>query len=512
MYISELQTAVVKLFYCLCNFHSPEFLSALSDWDDFLRILMDQRLFLPAYRKIRQFIPNNIRRTYDVTYLCFLQKNKIFVAEAKKMVKLAHDAHLEPLIIKGIAFAYYIYGNVDERQFGDIDIVVREDKMPKMDGVLREAGYLQYYIDKLTGFKCVLDRPLMRSIWNHEYFGYEKEINGIQIDAEIAKQLHSSVTGKLMEEFIQHSSIVMFDGANIPTFDLYHTLLCMVENIYENSRVFYKPHFMRLSNYLDLHLFLVIYFCLIDTCQLKQLISKYGMSHIFAVVMNDICNLLKNNKEAIVFKFANQLDISISLEEQNPVLERIFNNANTASIRHYVISTEKIFGGENPYYSAPYSGDSFSVACEDGITFNISIQCKPTGLRVGVTSEWESTEYRICFRIYNNVFMYRLNEISLCKKGLNLQCYINNMYCVNYTEKETAMQSLAVDHNEFNESSGVDEHSMWLTVEYSRLKWERENKPGVIGLGLYIEKKLGDGIYQKFYNIGKLPTPYILYI
>lgn len=86
------------------------------------------------------------------------------------------------------------------------------------------------------------------------------------------------------------------------------------------------------------------------------------------------------------------------------------------------------------------------------------------------------------------------------------------MYCVNYTEKETAMQSLAVDHNEFNESSGVDEHSMWLTVEYSRLKWERENKPGVIGLGLYIEKKLGDGIYQKFYNIGKLPTPYILYI
>ena len=513
MYFSEAQEAAIQTVYFLCGASGSDFLRKVNDWDAFLRELMSQKIFVPAYAKIRSFLPEEIKSKYDSKHRRLVQKNKHYLSEASKIIAKANKIGLSPLIMKGIALSYYIYGNLNERQFGDMDFAIDADHMADMDKVLRGDGYRQYYIDLLTGYKCELCEPLLRSSWHHEYYGYEKDVNGTLLDAEIAKHLHMTVTGEHMREFIKHTEKIFIDGKSILTFDLCHTLLCTIENMYSNAQEFYKPGYMRLGDFLDLYLFLAKYGSTLNCDELNRLISKYHMQSAVSSVLNDLRNFFFQKDFSIIPEIMDNLGVSAICNEEIPVLHRIFNNDQVAAIHYYKRISSYIFSNVNTYYKTPLRrglyGTPLNVICDDEVSFDISINLSSGKLSIILQSNSEISKFRTRLLLYNNIFTYQLNEITFLEDGGSLTYIVNNMNCTTPNQGEPNMHTHRIAPSEFNNKVGISNYAAWVTLDPKELGWTNET-PDMLGLGILVEKGFGNGIYQRYYNIAIPPCTYIL--
>lgn len=78
---------------------------------------------------LEEFVTNNAR------------KNLFFLKEITEIIKSLNNHNIQAIPYKGPILAQQVYGNLTMRQFGDLDLFVSKNDVPKIKGILRALGY-----------------------------------------------------------------------------------------------------------------------------------------------------------------------------------------------------------------------------------------------------------------------------------------------------------------------------------------------------------------------------------
>ena len=78
---------------------------------------------------------------FQDAYMQIARRNMLMSAELLRIMKLLEENGIEALAFKGPALAQQAYGDITMRQFGDLDILVNEEKIVAAGDILSAHGY-----------------------------------------------------------------------------------------------------------------------------------------------------------------------------------------------------------------------------------------------------------------------------------------------------------------------------------------------------------------------------------
>ncbi len=267
------------------------------DWDLFLKTALDHKVFLLAYKAVFRYLPNFYVDKYKQEYNAIINKINCIVEEIERVCKLADENAIRYVVFKGISFSKIIYDDIYARQFHDIDILVEEDDMIKLDYIIRKNDYFQvYYFDSHNSSFKLLPFPLLKDPGHHEYFEYCIKLkNNEIIKLEIARFLHI-IKDRHISSFSWGIQVLQINDFIISTFDFYHTLLSLCENTYINSEEMCSSlgKYM-IRDYIDLYTFCSKYKNKINWDEFKEMAIKYDVLNQITIVFENLFQIYEDN-------------------------------------------------------------------------------------------------------------------------------------------------------------------------------------------------------------------------
>jgi hypothetical protein len=185
-------------------------------------------LFYNLNKFCPQDLPDNIFSYLEQYFQTHVWRNLLLTAELIKILDIFKSNNIQAIPFKGPTLANYAYKNLALRQFCDLDLLVREQDVPKITNLLTSLGY-------------ELPRPLaeieQKPYLQYKNFLESKEIqqkyNFIHSQKQIAIDLQWSITEKRLNDFfkldleylINNSQLTPLAGAKVAQFSLEDLLL-----------------------------------------------------------------------------------------------------------------------------------------------------------------------------------------------------------------------------------------------------------------------------------------------
>lgn len=79
-------------------------------------------------------------------YLMNAARNTFFYHELARALEALHQAHIPVIVLKGAFLAERVYPTIAARHMGDIDLLVRDDDLTKVDGLLISLGFHRQFL------------------------------------------------------------------------------------------------------------------------------------------------------------------------------------------------------------------------------------------------------------------------------------------------------------------------------------------------------------------------------
>ena len=137
----ELLLACCRPISCAeCLFQA---LKAPVNWDRVLRLAEHHRLLPALHTSIcdRNDVPRSIQSLVGQRFHNNQVRALRFSAELARIVTHFADSEIDVLVHKGPALSQILYRNPAMRQFGDLDLLVRTQDLPRAKVAMRELGY-----------------------------------------------------------------------------------------------------------------------------------------------------------------------------------------------------------------------------------------------------------------------------------------------------------------------------------------------------------------------------------
>jgi hypothetical protein len=191
------------------------------NWEEILRISLRHKVFPIVYKAINKYIPIKYQAIYDQKYYDILKKVNIRMHELDRILKLAEQNNIEVILLKGPALAEIVYNDIFARQFGDIDLLVKEADMEKMYYLLNDIGFVQETgFDKVTNRFNTVDKPIFKYGPNFHEFQCVKDIgDNIYIFVEI-KRASSAIPLKHIDDFLENVQNISINRIEVKTSNL----------------------------------------------------------------------------------------------------------------------------------------------------------------------------------------------------------------------------------------------------------------------------------------------------
>jgi hypothetical protein len=137
------------LLLACCTSHEPtdRILSILSrplDWERTLHLIAHHRVVSQAYGALSPFSPLIPARTFDALrsrYRDSARKALWFAAELVRIAGHLESAGIKALPYKGPVLAQTLYGEITQRQFSDLDILILPEDVHKAKAASLDLGY-----------------------------------------------------------------------------------------------------------------------------------------------------------------------------------------------------------------------------------------------------------------------------------------------------------------------------------------------------------------------------------
>ena len=117
------------------------------NWEQFLHLADHHRVIPQVYGALSAFpdlLPANARAALRSRYQENAHKALWFTGELLRTISCFESAGIKALAHKGPVLAKTLYGDVTERQYNDLDILIRPEDVPKAKAVLVAAGHACY--------------------------------------------------------------------------------------------------------------------------------------------------------------------------------------------------------------------------------------------------------------------------------------------------------------------------------------------------------------------------------
>lgn len=279
------------------NFYLEENLLRKIDWMKLLNLSIRQRIFPIVYKFLIKYVPLLFKEEYNQRYYIFFRKINNIIEEAKRISLLAQGNNINFLIFKGVVYSKIIYDDLYLRECVDIDTLINDKDVSKMDRILKERGYFQAYgYDKINKKFKILPYPVFKPAGGHEYFPYYKKIRKNEyIVLELGKYIHE-IRGNSPTNFFRNVQEILIDNSFIKTLSISDTLICLVENIYLDSEspwgVLHNE--ICLKDYLDLYIFFTKYTNFIHWNKLQNISNDYKITHKIFCIFNNLNDIFIN--------------------------------------------------------------------------------------------------------------------------------------------------------------------------------------------------------------------------
>ncbi|MCP5101159.1 MAG: nucleotidyltransferase family protein [Chloroflexi bacterium] len=86
-------------------------------------------------------IPPDLLKELRQSYLLTLRQNIFLHKELNRLLKLFHEAGIPAMPLKGTSLGLRLYGDLGLRPCADLDILVKDEKLPQAQRLLQQAGY-----------------------------------------------------------------------------------------------------------------------------------------------------------------------------------------------------------------------------------------------------------------------------------------------------------------------------------------------------------------------------------
>lgn len=152
------------------------------DWDYFLKLAMHHRIYPLAYLRLKEvaieLTPTHVLHSLEAEYKKNTFKMLHLSGEMEKISKIFSESQVKSLFLKGPVIAYDLYGDISLRTSKDLDILVEETDLLKVENLLLGEGYN----------KEIVPTVLNEGKWLHHHMSYYHPQKRIQI--EIHWRLH----------------------------------------------------------------------------------------------------------------------------------------------------------------------------------------------------------------------------------------------------------------------------------------------------------------------------------
>jgi len=140
------------LLVACCTIESPTerirtMLSRALSWERLLHLADHHRVIPLVYRALSAFpdlLPVNAQAALRSRYQENARKALWFTGELLRILGYFESVGIKALAYKGPALAETLYGEVTERQYSDLDILIRREDVPKAKAALLAAGHACY--------------------------------------------------------------------------------------------------------------------------------------------------------------------------------------------------------------------------------------------------------------------------------------------------------------------------------------------------------------------------------
>jgi hypothetical protein len=115
------------------------------DWQKFAQSAARHRVVPLVHRALRTLqlseVPQSLLEMLDAHCVANVSRNLHLTGELKRLLSLLEACGIRALAYKGPLLAVTVYGGIAGREFGDLDILVREPDYAAAQAVLREQAY-----------------------------------------------------------------------------------------------------------------------------------------------------------------------------------------------------------------------------------------------------------------------------------------------------------------------------------------------------------------------------------
>jgi hypothetical protein len=130
-----------------CCHSNPELLTATLErnlnWESVLNLASYHRLLPALYTRLhdRNDVPASIQSVLSARFITHCQRTMRFSAALVQVLKHFEAAGIPVIAQKGPVLAHKLYGDSAMREFGDLDVLVRQRDVRKASAALGELGY-----------------------------------------------------------------------------------------------------------------------------------------------------------------------------------------------------------------------------------------------------------------------------------------------------------------------------------------------------------------------------------
>lgn len=114
------------------------------DWAYIVETAKDHRIAPLVYNNLKNIsdnVPSDVIKSHKESYKTTLARNILALQELKTILKTFSESNIRVIVLKGAALAETLYPDIALRPFGDIDLLIHKDDLPKIDNNLSQFGY-----------------------------------------------------------------------------------------------------------------------------------------------------------------------------------------------------------------------------------------------------------------------------------------------------------------------------------------------------------------------------------
>jgi hypothetical protein len=105
------------------------------DWN--ISLVFSRLPEIAAHYNIPEYVAEELKKDYYLS----ATKNALIFEELKKVLGLFNQSKLQIIVMKGAALAEAVYGNLALRPMADVDLLVKNEDLHQVDGLLKKLGY-----------------------------------------------------------------------------------------------------------------------------------------------------------------------------------------------------------------------------------------------------------------------------------------------------------------------------------------------------------------------------------